>query len=82
MADGSFLNSLLASCGIEAAELREFAPAARYFKPIDALIYLNEDCSYRTKVVDENLSLLLHPSEDKVVGIMLNGFSVLAQTSA
>jgi len=81
MTDSSFLEALLDSCGIDASGLKEFAPAARYLQPIDSLIYLSEDCPYRTQVVDENFSLLQHPQEYRIVGIKLNGFSSLVRSS-
>jgi hypothetical protein len=51
-----------------------FSPKACYHRGMDFLIYLNEDCSYRADRVDQFLTILWHPHEDRVVGIELKGF--------
>jgi hypothetical protein len=38
---------------------------------------LNEDCSYRADRVDQFLTVLWHPHEDRLVGIKLKGFRFL-----
>jgi hypothetical protein len=57
------------------SELRlpEFAPGAKYIAPMDCLIYLREDCSYRAVRLDPLRTVLLHPTEDRPVGIKLKG---------
>jgi hypothetical protein len=53
---------------------KAFVPKARYYSGMDFLLYLNEDCSYRADRVDSSLTLLWHPSKDKLVGLKLKGF--------
>ena len=53
--------------------LPEFLPSAKYIAPMDFLIYLREDCSYRAVRVDALRTVLLHPSEDRPVGVKLKG---------
>ncbi len=60
-------------------ELVPFAPAARYYEPMDCVIYLKEDVSYRADRVDAFLTLLWHPNENKAVGVKLKGFRWLFQ---
>jgi hypothetical protein len=82
MADGSF-RALMDSFGVETtAVMPEFVPGASYFRTMDSLVYLNEDCSYRAQRVDDRLTLLLHPQEERVVGIQLHSFSTLIRTGA
>jgi hypothetical protein len=54
-----------------------FSPKACYHRSMDFLIYLNEDCSYRADRVDQFLTLLWHPHEERLVGIKLKGFLAL-----
>src|SRR5450755_4570243 len=54
-------------------KLANFIPAAKYIAPMDCLIYLREDCSYRAVRVDALRTVLLHPSEDRPVGVKLKG---------
>jgi hypothetical protein len=56
-----------------ASDEKPFRPVARYYPPMDFLLYLNEDCSYCADRVDKFLTLLWHPYEDKLVGIKLKG---------
>lgn len=51
-----------------------FLPMARYYSPMDFLLYLNEDVSYRAERVDPFLTVLWHPVDEKLVGIKLKGF--------
>lgn len=51
-----------------------FKPVARYYKAMDYLLYVEEDCSFRSDRVDPLLTLLWHPYDDKLVGLMLKGF--------
>lgn len=54
-------------------QLVEFRPAAKYFAAMDCLIYLREDCSYRAIRLDQMRTVLLHPYEDRAVGVKLKG---------
>jgi len=44
---------------------------------MDMMLYVSEDCSYRASRVDMFLTILLHPHEDRVVGIKLKGVRFL-----
>jgi hypothetical protein len=57
--------------------LPEFAPGARYFAALDCLIYLRESCSYRAFRLNEYTTVLLHPYEDRPVGVKLKGVRFL-----
>jgi hypothetical protein len=52
----------------------EFQKSARYYAPMDVLLYLEEDVAYRADRVDPFLTLLWHPYEQRAVGIKLKGF--------
>lgn len=52
-----------------------FKPSARYYQAMDHLLYLNEDCSYRSQWIDPTLDVLLHPYEDRIVGAKISGFA-------
>lgn len=51
--------------------LPEFEPVCSYFPLIDSIIYLEEDVSYRSKYIDGCIYHLLHPYEDRIVGVKL-----------
>jgi hypothetical protein len=55
----------------------EFHPVSRYFGPIDAMVYVREDGSYRADRVDPFLTILWHPTEERLVGVKLKGFRFL-----
>src|SRR5216684_613546 len=59
--------------------IKEFTPCARYYETMDLLLYLQEDLSYRADRVDEFLTLLWHPQEDRAIGVKLKGFRFLFQ---
>src|SRR4051794_32989203 len=59
--------------------LTEFRPAAKYFAAMDCLIYLREDCSYRAVRLDTLRTVLLHPTEDRPVGVKLKGTRFLME---
>lgn len=54
-----------------------FVATSRYYPAVDFLLYLREDVSYRADRVDEALTVLWHPYEDRLVGLKLKGFRVL-----
>lgn len=54
-----------------------FVATSRYYPSVDFLLYLAEDLSYRADRVDEALTVLWHPYEDRLVGLKLKGFSAL-----
>jgi hypothetical protein len=60
-------------------KLPEFAPGAKYIAPMDCLIYLREDCSYRAIRLDPLRTVLLHPTEDRPVGIKVKGARFVAE---
>ena len=64
-----------------AAEGEPFHPVARYYPPMDFLLYLKEDCSYRADRVDQFLTLLWHPHKEELVGIKLKGLRVVYNRS-
>jgi hypothetical protein len=51
-----------------------FAAGARYYDPMDYILYIEEDTSYRADRVDRFLTLLWHPYEDRAIGVKLKGF--------
>jgi hypothetical protein len=54
--------------------LADFVPAARYYAPMDSVVYLREDVSYRADRIDAFLTLLWHPHDDRAVGLKIKGF--------
>lgn len=58
-------------------EESKFAPVARYYSAMDLMLYVSEDCSYRASRIDAFLTVLLHPQDDRVVGIKLKGVRFL-----
>ena len=54
-----------------------FKPVAWYHAALDFLLFLSEDCSYGADRVDEQLTLLRHPNQPRVVGFKLKGFEYL-----
>jgi hypothetical protein len=60
-------------------EVKEFKPGARYYEPMDCVIYLKEDVSYSADRIDTFLTLLWHPHENRPVGVKLKGFRWLFQ---
>lgn len=51
----------------------EFRPGASYSAPMDCVIYLREDVSYRAERIDQFLTILWHPDQEIVVGVKLKG---------
>lgn len=56
-------------------QLQEFRPTAKYFAAMDCLIYLREDCAYRAIRLDQMRTVLLHPQDDRAVGVKLKGLN-------
>ena len=56
-----------------------FVPTTFFVERLDILLYIREDCAYRSQWVDETLEILLHPHEERVVGFKLTGFSDIVQ---
>lgn len=54
-----------------------FVPCARYYEAMDYLLYLEEDVAHRADRVDSFLTLLWHPTDDRVIGVKLKGFRFL-----
>jgi len=63
--------------GREHFEFEAFEPCASYSEPMDQLIYLCEDVSYRADRVDQFLTILWHPHDERVIGIKLKGIRAL-----
>ena len=58
--------------------LPSFKPSAMYIAPMDCILYLREDCSYRAvKKTHQYTTVLLHPYEDRPVGVKLKGMRYL-----
>jgi hypothetical protein len=55
----------------------DFVAAARYYAPMDSVLYLREDVSYRADRIDAFLTLLWHPYEERAVGLKIKGFRFL-----
>lgn len=51
-----------------------FTPSARYYGPMDYILYLEEDTAHRADRVDRFLTLLWHPYEERAIGVKLKGF--------
>ena len=67
------LREFLEAFGIEVDdELPEFTPCVRYFPMFGSLVYLSEECSYRASRVSESMTVLLHPYEERVIGLQLH----------
>ncbi len=77
------LASLADLLGAEAMadfEMEDFEACARYYEPMDCVIYLREDVAYRADRIDDFLTLLWHPHDDKAVGVKIKGFRSLFKT--
>ena len=58
----------------------EFRICGTYDPLTDRFTYLEEDCSYRTKYSEtSNVIILLHPYEDQVTGVEIQGFRDVAK---
>jgi hypothetical protein len=66
--------------GREGYEFAPFEPCASYSAPMDQIVYLREDVSYRADRVDQFLTILWHPQEERVVGIKLKGIRFLFES--
>lgn len=54
-----------------------FEPRALYYETMDFLLYLQEDLPYRADRVDQFLTLLWHPHEDRAIGVKIKGIRVV-----
>jgi len=75
-----FLARLLETAGVAVSEPvpgSGFRPTAKYYHAMDFLLYVREDCSYRSDRIDRFLTVLYHPYEETIVGIKLKGFRFL-----
>lgn len=67
------LPALLESQGMDVRDLpQQFVPALWHFATYGSLMYLNENCSYRACRLTDRLTILLHPYEDRAVGLQLH----------
>ena len=65
--------------GSKLSHATEFRAAAKYIAAMDCLIYLGEDVSYRAVRLDPYRTVLLHPQEDRPVGVKLKGMRFVAE---
>jgi hypothetical protein len=63
--------------GREDYEFGTFEPCASYSAALDQIVYLKEDVSSRADRVDQFLTILWHPHEERVVGIKIKGIRYL-----
>ena len=66
--------------GREGYQFAPFEPCASYNAPMDQIIYLREDVSFRADRVDQFLTILWHPHDEKVVGIKIKGIRYLFES--
>ncbi len=66
--------------GREDYEFAAFEPCASYIGPMDQIIYLREDESYRADRIDQFLTILWHPHEERVIGIKIKGIRFLFES--
>jgi hypothetical protein len=74
------LEDMLGTAALAEFDFEDFEPCARYYPPMDCVIFLREDVAYRADRIDEFLTLLWHPSEDVAVGVKIKGFRALFNT--
>lgn len=55
----------------------EFVPGARYYADLDYLLYMQECRSYRADRVDDFLTVLWHPDEDRLIGVKFKGWRLM-----
>ncbi len=56
----------------------DFKPVAYYDRKMDALMYVNTDCSYKAERIGAYVTILWHPDdENRPVGLKLKGFSLV-----
>lgn len=63
-------------------EIPAFAPGVKYYPNMDYLIYKQEAGSYRADRVDAFLTVLWHPTEDRLIGVKLKSWRLLLQKVA
>lgn len=63
------------------ADLRPFRPTTLYVSQLDELLFVLEDCSWRCEPIDCMLSLLLHPYEERVVGVKIAEARVIVEAA-
>jgi hypothetical protein len=73
------LVSLSEAFPLDAAHLsvEEFRACARYYEAMDFILYLREDMPYRADRVGSFLTLLLHPHEQRAIGLKIKGCKFL-----
>ncbi len=71
------MTNLISLWAPAAREIPEFKPEARYFAAMDCLVYLQEECSYRAVRLNALTTVLLHPYDDRPVGVKLKGMHYL-----
>lgn len=54
-----------------------FKPSARYYAPMDYIMYVEEDIACRADRVDKFLTLLWHPYEERAIGVKIKGVRFL-----
>jgi hypothetical protein len=74
------LEDMVGIAALAEFEFEDFEACARYYPPMDCVIYLREDVAYRADRIDEFLTLLWHPSDNIAVGVKIKGFRALFNT--
>jgi hypothetical protein len=67
---GSFLAEVRGNSPVPQGD---FLPVARYYKEMDLILYLTEDCSYVADRLSAFLTILWHPYEKRLVGVKIKG---------
>lgn len=67
----------LAPADLKGSVFLAFEPSAQYYAPLDCVIFLQEDLPYRADRVDEFITILWHPTDDRTIGLKIKGFRFL-----
>ncbi|HEY3797753.1 MAG TPA: hypothetical protein VGL58_05320 [Caulobacteraceae bacterium] len=74
------MTGLLETSGVEAdAWPNSFQKATSYFAAMDSLIYLKQNVSYRAVRLSPFVTVLLHPKDDRAIGIKIKGMRHLME---
>ena len=66
--------------GREGYQFEPFELCASYNAPMDQIMYLREDVSFRADRIDQFLTILWHPHKEEVVGIKIKGIRFLFES--
>lgn len=78
------MTSLIDALGLTKVEIPEaFAPRACFFEPMDCIVYLKEDVSYRAVRLSPHVTVLIDPyDQNKAVGVKIKGFRTIIERLA